>query len=227
MKKTILFIASLLVFSLGTSAEPVTIVGYEVLGRTGDEIELPVNTLSSGITATPVTRSDEINASNFANSFNSNNWHGAESFDQDSHYLTFTIETLPGFTVSIDELSYNMESTNTAPNTGRWGYVINEGNFVFQPEFIVAAGTGGGDGDWENIGLADVSGTIEFRYWQYGTQRVDTGSTAAPTSSGASRIRNLSGEDLVLTGTVIPEPASIGLLVLVGGVFLIRRRLHG
>ena len=229
MKKTILLIVfAVAVFSLSSSADFITIVGYEVTGVVANSAELPVTESSTGIQATSITRSDElgVGTSTASSSFNSSKWNITDIFDEDSHYLTFTITTAPGYEVSIEKLSYNIESSDTAPNQGRWGYKIEDGEFVLQEPLTVQPSSPFGDGTWDISDLNEASGTIEFRYWQFGTDRVD-GEDGDSSASGTSRIRNLSGYDVHLTGTVIPEPTSIGLLVLMGGLLLIRRRLRG
>ncbi len=210
----------------GASVRAETIIGFEVNGVLGDVTSLVAATLNENLTATDLIRSDELGPNAGANSFNSNTWNITDTFDVDTNYLSFSFSTASGYMLNIDSLEYNMASSPTAPNTGRWGYSINGGSFELQEAFTIASGTGGGDGSWTNIGLEDTSGTIEFRYWQWGADRVATGDSQ---NSGTSRIRNLSGDDLLVTGsvTVIPEPSTLvlmGMTALAAFGILRRRR---
>ena len=199
-----------------------TIVGFEVNGVAGDVESVNAATLNSNLTATPLVRSAELNPNAGANSFNSNGWNITDTFDLDAHYISFSFQANSGYFLSVDSLTYRMSSSNTAPNTGLWGYSINGGSFTLQDEFSI---TGTSDGTWSNLGIVDQIGTVEFRYWQYGSTAVGASSTVS--TGGTSRIRNLSGEDLVVTGSVtaIPEPGSLILMGIMGAAaFMVLRR---
>ncbi len=208
----------------GALALGTTILGFDVDGVNGDVESLTASTLNANLSATSIVRSPELSANAGLSSFNSRKWNINDTIDLDAHFLSFTLQADSGYLLSINGISYKMQSSNTAPRTGRWGYSLDGGAFVLQNEFTIASGNGGGDGVWSDFNIENTIGVIEFRYWQYGVQAV--GSTNNVTTGGTSRIRNLTGDDLVVTGSVtaIPEPGTLALVLLTGIAALVSLR---
>jgi hypothetical protein len=148
-----------------------------------------------------------------ANSFNSNSWNTTGTFVESDDYISFTVQPSsagPGYEMTLTSLQYVVNGSNTAPNTGRWGYRIGTGAFTLQPTFTMTFSTPGSLATWDFTDFTTTS-QVEFRFWVFGTTSINGGSSAA---AGSARISNIAGNDLVLNGSVtaIPEPSSAMLL---------------
>jgi hypothetical protein len=144
------------------------------------------------------------------NSYNSTAWNITSTFNEADDYLSFRVRAASGFTLQIETLQYVVNGSNTGPGTGRWGYSINGGAFTLQDTFSVPFALPGSLQSWD---FADVNTTegVEFRFWAYGATSVNGGVSSG---TGSARIGNIAGNDIVLNGTitVVPEPASLGLM---------------
>lgn len=116
--------------------------------------------------------------------------------------ITFTITAASGFRFSLDGFSFQARSTATAP--GDIGFRINSHAYDF-------SGSYSNDSVITNIsnsslGLTDLtSATISIQGWN-------------TSGSGALQLDNL-----VLNGTVVPEPSTF-ILCMFGALTLLRRR---
>ena len=231
MKKALLTLAIVTVAAVAARADIVD--AWDVSGHGSPaDATLTASTinpaLNTGATLNTLSRTG-VTAASAGNSFSSTGWNTG-AFDQTVKFDTFTIS--PNSNITLTDLQFAMNGSNTAPNQGLWGYSIDGGSFVFG-----TAGDGGaftltnpapaGLATW-NFGDFSVtsSDTVEFRFWAFGSTAIN--STAAAASTGTVRIANFSGNDLVLNGTAaaIPEPATVGLigLGLAGVVAFARRR---
>ncbi len=158
-----------------------------------------------------------------ANSFNSNSWNITSTFDAGNKYISFTVAPASGYQLSLTGLQYAINGSNTAPRTGRWGYSDDGGaNWTFQTDWTILNPTPSSLATWDFEDFTTAN-AVEFRFWAYGTSSINGGTSAA---SGTVRIANISGNDLILNGSVIPEPGTAGLVALgLFGARLLRRRM--
>lgn len=144
------------------------------------------------------------------NSYNSSAWNITSTFNEADDYLSFRVQATSGFTLQLETLQYVVNGSNTGPGTGRWGYSIDGGAFTLQDTFSIPFTLPGSLQTWD---FADINTAeeVEFRFWAYGATSVNGSASQA---GGTVRIGNISGNDLVLNGTiaVVPEPASVGLM---------------
>lgn len=163
--------------------------------------------------------------SSAANSYNSNTWNLTDTFNTNNSYITFSLTPVTGYEMTLTTLQYAINGSNTAPGTGRWGYSIDGGAFVLQDPFNLLNPAPSGLSTWDFVDFT-TAGTVEFRFWAYGAASITNGTSM---TGGTIRISNISGNDLVLNGsvTLIPEPTSLAFLGLSGLAFagyLVRRR---
>lgn len=159
------------------------------------------------------------------NSFNSNNWNLTDTFDESNKYISFTLQASSGYEATFESIQYVINGSPSGPGTGRWGYSINGGSFVLQDTFTIPNSLPGSLATWDFTDFT-TDQDVEFRFWAYGTVSTSGGTSAA---AGSVRVANISGNDLVLNGSVaaIPEPSSLAFIGLVGMGFagyVLRRR---
>ena len=161
------------------------------------------------------------------NSFSSTTWNNTSTFNAANKYITFTINPLAGYQLNLTDLRAAMNGSPAAPNNGRWGYSLDGGTtFTYESDYATpTAATSTLNNVFDFTDFSTTS-TVVFRFWEWGAVSISGG---AANAQGTTRIANISGNDLVLNGTVtqiIPEPSTIGLigLGLVGLVAFARRR---
>jgi len=230
MKKTILpFAVSVFGLFITPSSQSAVILGWELAGEgtpvvTSSIAETKDANLTSSSSYNSLTRTG-LGASAAGNAFSSNGWNLTNTFNENDDYISFSLLPSSGYQVTLESLNYVMNGSNTAPGTGRWGYRIGTGAFLLQNSFNItfALPTSPVVWDFDDITTTEA---VEFRFWAYGATSINNGVSAA---TGAVRVGNIAGNDLVLNGsvTVIPEP-SASMLVLAGlfgvaGLRLFRR----
>jgi hypothetical protein len=208
MKTKLLLLTAALGLSLSNYSQ--IILGYDADGLSGTTASLAASTENSNLSSTAIIRTD-VNGTSRTDAFSSSGWNTSDTFASSTDYISFTFQANSGYELSFDSIEYKMQSSSTAPNTGRWGYKIGTGSLTLQPTFTITDSTGGGDGSWTGLNVSGVTDVVEFRYWQFGSLQVD--GDGAASSAGTSYIRNLSGDDVEITGTVtlIPEPSTLAL----------------
>jgi hypothetical protein len=177
---------------------------------------------TSGLNELSRTTVTGINA---GNAFASANWNITSTFSESSNYIGFMLTPASGFELNLTSLDYAVNGSNTAPRNGRWGYKIGAGSFVFQPDFTMLNPAPSALATWDFSDFT-TSSSVEFRFWIWGATPIGTGTASA--TGGSGRIANITGNDLVLNGsvTLIPEPSTISLigLGLLGALAFARRR---
>jgi hypothetical protein len=186
----------------------------------------PASSLAAQVAGGSLTLGSGVSASNTTDFFSANGFNtiSLAAAISGGDYLSFTITPAAGFALNISSVSFNsgvssaVTNFNAALLSSATGFdaagALHSYSFATTTpptQSITLSGT---------AALQNVSGALEFRL--YGWRD----------SAGTStfRLRTLSGNDLVVTGSVtaIPEPGTyaviLGAMVLVGAV--IRRRRH-
>ncbi|MCS7048758.1 MAG: PEP-CTERM sorting domain-containing protein [Verrucomicrobiae bacterium] len=159
-----------------------------------------------------------------ANSYNSRNWNITNTFDENDKYITFQLQPVSGFQMTLTSLQYAINGSNTGPGTGRWGYRVGSGPFTLQTPFNIPFTLGPTLATWDFPDFT-TDQLVEFRFWAYGSTSINGGTSGV---NGTVRIGNIAGNDLILNGSteIIPEPSTAVLLVLglLGAYQFSRRR---
>lgn len=205
------------------------IISWDVTGDsspatlTADSVVDPNLSTTSGLNT--LTRVG-LGANAGSNSFNSNGWNFTDTFNEANDYISFKISATTGYSLSVTKLGYAINGSNTAPNTVRWGYSTDGGTtFTLQTPQTLTFSLPGSLVEWDFADFTVNSGVdLEFRMWVYGSVAVNGGTS---TAAGAARIGNIAGDDLVVFGSVIPEPSTAAIVALGGlGTVLLRRKLR-
>ena len=212
MKKFITLAA--IIAAITVSANAQLLLGWDLEGESSPGTSLADNIaagLQTGGTLNTLSRTG-LGVNSGFNSFNSNTWNLTDTFDQTNKYISFTLAPTSGNQVTLTSLEYAINGSNTGPRNGRWGFSLDGGStFTFQPDFFVTNPAPTSLAIWD---FADVTtaNAVEFRFWTFGTVSINGGTS---TAAGTTRIANISGNDLILNGSVaaIPEPQAIALLV--------------
>lgn len=214
-------IVVLLVFGMAVTTQASVILAWDMSGQTGTQVSQVANVIDSNLDTSAgyntLTRVGLTPAA-AGNSFNSSAWNTTATFTEGNKYLSFTLAPAPGYWITITSLQSTHNGSNTAPNTGRWGYRIGTGSWVYESDwtvtFAIATRT------WDFADVSNIVDPIEFRFWMYGTTSIAGGTS---TATGTGRIANVAGNDLILNGsvTVIPEPG-VFVLMAIGGLAILR-----
>jgi hypothetical protein len=143
-----------------------------------------------------------------------------------NHFIQFTLEADVGYRFDLTSIELNGESSGTGADSIALTSDID--GFSSGSEIATLSGRQGITGGWDT----DASGwgaPIDLSGVQYQNQTSVTFRLYgwnSSSGSGITYIRNLSGDDLVVNGTVeaIPEPAVMGFISLVGIGALITKR---
>jgi hypothetical protein len=185
-------------------------VAWDVAGHgTPVDSALPATTVQDGFsTAVGLNTLSRVGVTGVAagNSFNSTGWNNTSTFNQNSQYITFTLQpSVLG--VLVANLGFAINGSNTAPNTGRWGYSVDGGAFVLFPDFTIFNPQLSSLAVFNFAPVFVAPGqNVEFRFWASGNIAINGGSAS---SSGTVRIANIAGNDLILN---VPEPSAIVLI---------------
>jgi hypothetical protein len=212
MKKILIAVLGLTALSLaGVNGQ---ILSWNMQGVAGNSTTVTAQSIASNLETTSglntLSRTG-LNAAPVSNAFNSNNWNVTSTFDESNKYISFSLTPISGFQITATNLSYAINGTTTAPNTGRWGYKVGSASFVLQNPFSLT-NPAPSLTTWSFTEFTTTE-TVEFRFWAFSDTNI--ASTGAPSAStGAVRVVNIAGNDLVLNGSVtaVPEPSTIAFL---------------
>lgn len=189
--------------------------------------------LQSGSGYNALTRNGVIYSS-AANSFNSSNWTNSASLDTTSaNSISFTLAALPGYQVTVSSLQFAMWGSSTAPKNGVWAYRIDNGAYTtLGTTTLGSTASSLASLDFGSGVTVTSTQSITLAFFAYGTGTAGSiGGTSAVGSSGTVRVGNITGNDLVLNGSVtaVPEPSTYAAIfgtVAVAVAILRRWRLH-
>jgi hypothetical protein len=184
------------------------------------------NFVATGASSTGGLGRTGVVFSSAGNSFSSNTWNITNTLDESNNYINFIFSINSGFQGTVTSLQYAMNGSNTAPSIQQWGYRINSGSFTLSGDLPITNPAVSSLATWDFADFNLVAGDIvEFRFWAYGTTSINGGTSAV---GGTTRIANISGNDLVLNGSVsaIPEPSTYALIALgLGSLLYLRSRI--
>lgn len=181
------------------------------------------DTVAANLSGTPQLSRTGLGQVSANNSFNSNNWNLTGTFDATNKYISFTVTPASGYQLQLTDLQYAMNGSNTAPRNGRWGYTTDGGaNWTYQADWTILNPAPSSLATWDFADFT-TSNSVEFRFWAYGATSINGGASAV---TGTTRVANIAGDDLILNGSVIPEPATVGLVFMgLLGARILRRRM--
>ncbi len=216
MKKILAVMLMLAVASVAMGQD--TLAGYDMYGLAGDEASRSGYSDSTDITVNDMVRGSGLAGNAGGNSFNSRGWDKGDGDDADD-YVTFSFDVDAGKAVDLDELWIGTRSSNTGP-----GQIIIEINDAVYTTYSQPAGY------YNNVfdlsGYTGLTGTVTFKF-KAGTD-VQADGSGTISGSGTWRITDHydSGTftDVKVTGSVVPEPATMSLLAIGGLAAVIRRR---
>ena len=133
-----------------------------------------------------------------ANVLNSSNLNNTAAVNEDS-YLEFSVTPDAGYQLNITSLSFFIQGSITAPNQLEVRY--SKDGFATSTSWGSAPNTVTSPGltnVWDFDDISTTAGeTVTFRFYPYGTQRSNLGTTKA-SASGTIRLDNI-----ILNGTVV------------------------
>ncbi|SEJ14963.1 Por secretion system C-terminal sorting domain-containing protein [Dyadobacter koreensis] len=161
-------------------------------------------TVATNASGTVVTRNTItcMAASNVLNSSTLNN----TAAINESSYIEFSVTPDIGYQLNITSLSFFIQGSITAPNQLEVRYssdgFATSTNWGAAPKTVTSPGI---TNVWDFDDISTIAGeTVTFRFYPYGTQRSDLGTTRA-SASGTIRLDNI-----ILNGTVLnPMPVKL------------------
>ena len=144
---------------------------------------------------------------------------------ENGHYIEFAVVAAAGYRFDLSSIEMNGQSGTSGPDN--IALMSNVDGFAAGDEIATLVGRQGVTGSWDTDasgwgGPIDVS-DLQYQDLTAVTFRIYGWNSSGTASAG---IRNLSGNDLVVNGTMeaIPEPAVLGFIVLTGlGSLVVRR----
>ena len=188
-----------------------TIVGWDMNGVSEDVNMLGAATFATGIGATAPSGVLSRGAGAALPGLTASNAFGASGFSSASlstalagnDYFSFSFAVDTGYSVTLSSITLKMFATTNGPTNA--ALFSSVGGFASTDVAIQLWPLTGNANNDQTITLsssafANLTGTTEFRLYAYGS---------GTASTDKLRFRNLTGNDLTLTGTVsaVPEPS--------------------
>ncbi len=106
-------------------------------GSLGNQPFDTVTVLNANLNASFLSRSDSITPTTLSNSFYANNFKLANTIKllaiADKEFFQFTLNSKPGYTLSLDTLEYKLRRSSSGPNRYMWMYSTDATNFFDIP----------------------------------------------------------------------------------------------
>lgn len=215
------------VFALGVSAQAQAasiIEEYDFTGTAGNQAFTAATNTAANITGSNLVRGAGLTANSGSGSLNSAGFTG-----QATDFLSFGFSVADGFSVNLEQLFIGTRSSNTGPGT--LGLFYNGDNFASSLFTFSQSGTSNLFSIVDLSALTGLTGSVEFRILQIGTNSANGGATTS--STGTFRVQDyvVSSIDnnLRFTGTVnavasVPVPAAFWLFGSAVAGFAARKR---
>ena len=191
------------------------LVGFDFYGYAGDEETGTSTVTHTYIQTCYITRGAGLNAAANANRFNATAWTvgGTESDTiNNNDYFTWTVNAQTGYRFDVTNIVFNWDRSSTGPSNAFLRSSV-DGFASDLATWDVSAG-GSYQADLSSAGLTNLT-SIEFRFYGY----------RAGSTLGSGGFEG-TGDDLVINGTVIPEPSTLALISLAFGGLAVSRRLR-
>ncbi len=219
-------IAAALAFSSAANASPITLVhfDFEDSDRVADTVDpgllaAPVMTDGSGFAAIAAGTGIGTFASSTGIFFDQTDYSNISSDAQTNMtnglYFEFTLQADPGKTFSISSVGF--ESGRTGSGLSNVFIYSSADDYASS---VASTGNMSSSGQWFQAGPADTSGNPALQDLTSITFRLVSG--ANPNTSGTNR--NIFYDDVIIQGTVIPEPGSLALVGVAGVLMMLTRR---
>jgi uncharacterized repeat protein (TIGR02543 family) len=199
--------ASSLNYNATTTDQVLTIANGLYLNQFTGASNCPTNgnvpVVYANTSAQPLTRTT-ITCNSTANVFNSTTLNNTATISNTS-YIEFSVTANSGYVMNLDSVSFFRQASASAPNQLEVRYSTD--NFATYTSWG-AAPLSPAVGDvikWNLSSLVTpIGGTVTFRLYPYGTQRVDLTTSAVASATGTFRV-----DDVTIFGTVEPTPTTI------------------
>lgn len=223
MKKALLTLA--LVGIAAVAAQGATLLGWEVTGGTESDASLAAVTVAPGISSTSPSGTLSRGAgaalpgspagNTFgASGFNAVDLAGALSADD---YFTFSITPNGGNQMTLQSINYKLFATTSGATGG--ALFSSVGGFASTGAAISTFPISGNANNDNTIALGvpfqNLSSAVEFRLYFFG---------GGNNTTDKVRFRSLAGDDLIIDGSVIPEPGTLLSLAFGAGMLTFVRR---
>lgn len=181
------------------------ITNYDLTGQAGNQVFTAPNTVADNVTGSNLARGAGLTANTGANSINSTGWTG-----QATDYYSFGFTVAGGYSVNLDQLFIGTRSSNTGPGT--LGLFYSGDNFSSSLFTFNQNAANNLNSIVDLSALTGLTGAVEFRIEQIGTNAANGGTTSA---AGTFRITDYfvgstESSNFGFTGTVV-APASVPL----------------
>lgn len=203
-----------------------TIAAWNTTGLSGvTSGALAATTLDANVGSASLDRGAGITASSLSNGYASSGWADSKAnaiSGDDFLLVSFSAPTV-GYTLSFESIQLNFRNTSTGVRAMQWQYSLDgfsTAGIDVGSEFTLPGATTVADyGPVDLSGVTALQGIttgVSFRLLGWN----DTGNLG---SGGTGAVGTSSGDNLVFTGTVVPEPTT-ALLGGLGMLVLLRRR---
>ncbi|MGV9004884.1 lamin tail domain-containing protein, partial [Flavobacterium sp.] len=136
------------------------IAAWQLNGAAGDEVTVVATTVNANLNNSLLRRGSGVLASSLGNSFSSTDFNSGTkaSAITSNEFVSFTLNSKPGYKVSVSTLDAKFRRSGTGPNTFRWQFSIDGSLFTdVGTSDISYTGTTSGGNAQTSINLATIT----------------------------------------------------------------------